>query len=178
MYSVFPDIWKLARVTPIFKSGAKNDASNYMPISVISIFSRMLERLVHDQLFDFLKANKKLTCNQSAFQKLCSTITSLITGTDYWYENMDSRKINLTLFLDFKKAFDTVDHSVLMKKLRAYGIRGSAGDWFESYLKERIQYCAANGYRSNIKTSLVVYPKALALVLSSLSFTSTILKNA
>ena len=124
----FPDIWKLARVTPIFKSGAKNDANNYRPISVISIFSRMLERLVHDQLYDFLKANKKLTCNQSAFQKLCSTITSLICSTDYWYENIDSRKINLTLFVGLKKAFDTVDHSVLMKKLRAYGIRGSAGD--------------------------------------------------
>ena len=109
MNGVSPDIWKLARVNPIFKSGAKNDANNYRPISVISIFSRMLERLVHDQLFDFLKVNKKLTCNQqSAFQKLCSTITSLISSTDYWYDNMDSRKINLTLFLDLKKAFDTV----------------------------------------------------------------------
>ena len=64
----------LARVTPIFKSGAKNYANNYRPTSVISIFSRMMERLVHDQLFDFLKVNKKLTCTQSAFQKLHSTI--------------------------------------------------------------------------------------------------------
>ena len=94
----FPDISKLARVTPIFKSGAKNDGNNYRLISVISIFSRMLERLVHDQLFDFLKVNKKLTCNQSAFQKLCSTITSLISSTDYWCDNIDSRKINLTIF--------------------------------------------------------------------------------
>ena len=115
MNGIFPDIWKLARVTPIFKSGAKNDANNYRPISVISIFSKMLERLVHDQLFDFLQVNKKLTCNQSAFQQLCSTITSLISSTDYWYDNVDSRKINLTLFLDLKKAFDTVDHSVFMK---------------------------------------------------------------
>ena len=91
---VFPAIWKLARVTPIFKSGAKNDVNNYRPISVISIFSRMLERLVHNQLFDFLKANRKLTCNQAAFQKLCSTTTSLMSSTDYWYENMNSRKIN------------------------------------------------------------------------------------
>ena len=66
-------------------------------------------------------------------------------------KNMDSREIKLTLFLDLKKAFDTVGHSVLMKKLRAYGIGGSAGDWFESYLKERKRYCAANGHRSNIK---------------------------
>ena len=108
---------------------------------------------MHDHLFDFLKANKKLTCNQSAFQKLCSTTTSLISSTDYWYENMNSRKINLTLYLDLKKAFDRVDHSALLKKLRAYGIRGPAGDWFESYLKEIKQYCAANEHRSNIKNT-------------------------
>ena len=123
----------------------------------------MLERLVHDQPFDFLKVNKKLTCNQSAFQKLCSTITSLISSTDYWYDNMDSRKINLTILLDLKKAFDTVDHSVLIKKLRAYSIRGSAGDWFESYLKERKQYCAANGHRSNIKNITCSIPQGSCL---------------
>ena len=65
---VFPDIWKLAIVTPIFKSGAKNDANNYRPISVISIFSRMLERLVHDQLYDFLKANKSLPVINQIFK--------------------------------------------------------------------------------------------------------------
>ena len=118
---------------------------------------------MHDQLFDFLKANKKLTYNQSAFLKLCSTTTSLISSTDYWYENMNSRKINLTLFLDLKKAFDTVDHSVLMKKLRACGIRGPAGDWFESYLKERRQYCAANGHRSNIKNITCGIPRGSCL---------------
>ena len=165
---IFPDIWKLARATQIFKSGAKNDANNYRPISVISVFSRMLERLVHDQLFDFLKANKKFTCSQSAFLKLCSTTTSLISSTDYWYENMNSRKINLTLFLDLKKAFDTVDDPVLMKKLCAYGIRGSAGDWFGSYLKERKQYCAANGHRSNIKNITCGIPMEIEGLESSL----------
>ena len=75
---VFPDIWKIARITPIFKSGAKNDVNNYRPISVISVFSRILERIVHDQLYEFLKANKIITSNQSAFQKLYSTVTSLI----------------------------------------------------------------------------------------------------
>ena len=163
MNGVVPDIWKLARVTPIFKSGAENDANKYRPISVMSIVSRMLERLVHDQLFDFLKANKKLTCNQSAYQQLCSTITSLITSTDYWYENMDSREISLTLCLDLKKAFDTVDHSVLMKKLHVYGIRVSAGDWFESYLKERKQYCAVNGHRSNIQKITCGIPQGSCL---------------
>ena len=76
---------------------------------------------------------------------------------------MDSRKINLTLFLDLKKAFYTVDHSVLMKKLCANGIRGSAGDWFVSYLKERKQYCAANGHRSNIKNITCGIPEGAFL---------------
>ena len=89
---VFPDIWKIARITPIFKSGAKNDVNNYRPISVISVFSRILERIVHDQLYEFLRANKVITSNESAFQKLYSTVTSLICSTDYWYENIDHKK--------------------------------------------------------------------------------------
>ena len=87
-YGIFPDIWKLARATPIFKTGSKKDANNYRSISVISIFSRMLEKLVHDQLIEYLITNKVLTPNQSAFRKLHSTVTSLINGTDYRYENM------------------------------------------------------------------------------------------
>ena len=91
---------------------------------------------------------------------------------------MDSRKIDLTIFLDLKKAFDTVDHSVLIKKLRAYGIRGSAGDWFESYLKERKQYCAANGHRSNIKNITYGIPQGSCLSPLLLSSTLTTLKSA
>ena len=88
---IFPDIWKLARVTPIFKSGSKKDVNNYRPISVISIFSRMLERIVHDQIFDFLLDNNVITKNQSAFRKRYSTITSLIGSADHWYENIDNK---------------------------------------------------------------------------------------
>lgn len=145
---IFPDIWKLARVTPIFKSGAKKDVNNYRPISVISIFSRILERIVHDQMFDFLLENNVITKNQSAFRKLYSTITSLICSTDFWYENIDSKKLNLTIFLDLKKAFDTVDHKIMVKKLCRYGIRGNAGNWFQSYLDHRKQFCSVNGQRS------------------------------
>ncbi len=89
---VFPNVWKLARVTPIFKSGSKNNVNNYRPISVISVFSKMLERLVHDQLFDFLDKNNIITGNQSAFRKLYSTVTSQISSTDYWYDNIDNKK--------------------------------------------------------------------------------------
>ena len=160
---VFPDIWKLARVTPIYKSGPKTDVNNYRPISVISVFSRMLERLTHDQLFDFLKINKSITCNQAAFRKLYSTITSLISGTDFWYENIDHSNVNLTIFLDLKKAFDTVDHGILLKKLSAYGIRGKAGSWFESYLSNRKQFCSLNGQQSKAKDVTCGIPQGSCL---------------
>ena len=160
---IFPDVWKLARVTPIFKSGSKSVANNYRPISVISVFSRILERLVHDQVYEYLKVNKVLTMSQSAFQTLCSTITSLIDSTDYWYENSDHKQLNLAIFLDLKKAFDTVDHKILLEKLRKYGIRELSGDWFESYLKNRRQYCAANGYESRPRTVTCGIPQGSCL---------------
>ena len=112
---IFPDVWKLVRVTPIFKTGSKSEANNYRPISVISVFSRILERVVHDQVYEYLKINKVLTKSKSAFQKPCSTITSLIDSTDYWYENIDNKHLNLAIFLDLKKAFDTVDHKILLE---------------------------------------------------------------
>ena len=160
---IFPDVWKLARVTLIFKSGSKSEANNYRPISVISVFSRILERIVHDQVYEYLKVNKVLTMSQSAFQKLCSTITSLIDSTDYWYENIDHKQLNLAIFLDLKKAFDTFDHKILLEKLRKYGIRELSGDWFESYLKNRRQYCAANGYESRPRTVTCGIPQGSCL---------------
>ena len=145
---IFPDVWKTANVTPIHKSGSKSDLNNYRPISVISVFARMLERLVHDQLSEFLTFSNILTSSQAAFRKLNSTTTSLISSTDHWHENMDNNKMNLAIFLDLRKAFDTVDHSILIKKLNSYGIVDRTGDWFESYLTNRTQFCTLNGNKS------------------------------
>ena len=114
---IFPDSWKLARVTPIFKSGVKKDVNSYRPTSVISVSSRILESIVHDQILNFILDNNVLTKNQSAFRKLHSTITSLIGTTDYWYENIDNKKLNLTILLDLRKAFDTVDHEIMIKNI-------------------------------------------------------------
>ena len=99
---VFPEVWKVAKVTPIYASIAKTDVNNYRPISVISVLSRMLKRISHDQLFEFLQTNNTLIDNQVTFRKLYSTMTSLITSTDCWYENIDCSKINFTIFLDLK----------------------------------------------------------------------------
>ena len=86
--------------------------------------------------------NRSITRTHAAFRKLYSTITSLISSTDCWYENIDRRVVNLTIFLDLKKAFNMVDHDILLTKLRACGIRSKAGDWFESYLNNRKQFCS------------------------------------
>ena len=97
MNGVFPDIWKIAKITPTFKSGAKKDVNNYRPTSVISV-SQGSWRIAHDQLYEFLRANKVITTSQSAFQKLYSTVTSLISSSDSWYENIDHKQLNLMSF--------------------------------------------------------------------------------
>ena len=100
----------------------------YRLISVIAIFSRTLEKIVHDQIFEFLQPI--FTKNQAAFRKLYSTITSLINSTDSWYSAMDRKEVSLVIFLDLKKAFNAVNDTILLAKLEKYGISGITGDWF------------------------------------------------
>ena len=131
----FPDIWKLANVTLIVKSGPKNDANNYRLISTIAIFSRILEKNVHDQMSELFQPI--LTTNQAAFRKMHSTITIQINSTDSWYGTIDKRGMTLAIFLDLNKAFDSVDHTILLAKLGKYGVRGITGDLVASYLQNR-----------------------------------------
>ena len=144
-------------------TGSKKDANNYRPISVISVLSRMLEKIVQDQPIEYLITNKVLTPNQSAFRKLYSTVTSLINSTDYWYDNMDKRQLNLAIFLDLKKAFDTVDHRILIKKLGAYGIRGISGEWLTSFLTSSKQFCSVNGQKSEARLVTCGIPQGSCL---------------
>lgn len=142
---VFPYIWKVAKVTPIFNSGARDDVNNYRPISVLSIFGRILEKIVHDRLIHYFNEKQLLTKNQLAFRKLHSTITSLINSTDEWLNNIDSQKINIAMFLDTKKAFDTVNHKMLLENVFRHVVWGKAISWFRSYFTERKQFCRMNG---------------------------------
>ena len=128
---IFPDLWKLARVAPIFKAGQKSEFTNYRPISVVSILSRLLEKVAHDQLFSHIKNCGLLADNQFAFRKLHNTQISI-----------------LNIFRS-KKAFDTVDHDILLSKLSDYGVTYIAHSWFTSYLARREQYCYVEGKSSN-----------------------------
>ena len=118
--SQFPDSWKNARITPIFKDGDKAEKSNYRPISVLPLISRLFEKLVFNQLHQYLVRNNLIHPGQSGFLKLHSTLTCLIKNTDDWYSGLDTGQMVGTVFIDLKKAFDTVQHDLLCKKLEHY----------------------------------------------------------
>ena len=109
----FPDDWKCARVTPLFKQGEASDLNNYRPISVISVIAKVFERIVCDQLYNFLSNEDIISTHQLGFRSLHSTLTTLLEATDNWVFKIDRGNVNAVVFLDLKKAFDTVDHDIL-----------------------------------------------------------------
>ena len=147
---IFPDIWKISRVAPIYKEGDKSEKSNYRPISVRPVISRLFERLVYDQLYQHLNSNNLLAKEQSGFLKLHSTLTCLIKSTDEWYSALDNGQLVGLVLIDLKKAFDTVDHNILCQKLEHYGLRGRELAWFKYYPSNRKQYCTINGVESKL----------------------------
>ena len=112
----FPKSWKCAKVNALFKRGAsdKTDKDNYRPISVLPIVSKVIERAVYIQLYQYLVDNKLMAVNQFGFRRGRSTILALSQFTDKILENMDKGLITGTVFIDFKKAFDTVDHTIML----------------------------------------------------------------
>ena len=145
---IFPTEWKIARVTPIFKKGKKNDLNNYRPISVIPTVAKILEKIVYEQLFSYFNDNLLTPC-QSGFRSFHSTLTALTEATNNWSVNIDNGLLNGVVFLDLKKAFDTIEHSIILRKLQFYGIEQESLKWFQSYLDDRKQVCCVNGHMSN-----------------------------
>lgn len=142
---IFPTEWKIAKVTPVFKKGEKYDPGNYRPISVISTISKIYEKIIYDQLYNYFNENNLLTNCQSGFRTLHSTVTALVETTNHWSVNIDKGMFNGVIFIDLKKAFDTIDHTILLQKLKLYGLDDQSLKWFSSYLSDRTQYCNVNG---------------------------------
>ena len=149
--SHFPNSLKIARITPIFKEGDKNDVNNYRPISVLPIISKIFEKVAYRQLYEYLELNSFLDANQYGFRAKKSTTHAMLNYLQYLFNNLDSGNLILSIFLDFRKAFDCVNHEILLSKLQIYGIRGKAFDWFRSYLDNRKQYVCINDCESNLK---------------------------
>ena len=146
---VFPDILKTARVIPLYKSGEKNNINNYRPISIVSFFSKIFEKMMYHYISEFMEKNNLICKNQFGFRPKHSTQHAVISLVNNITNSLDTRDIVIGVFLDLKKAFDTMDHTILLKKLYAYGIRSNAHKWLTSYLTGRTQYVVYDGHKSS-----------------------------
>lgn len=148
---IFPDPLKVAKIIPIYKKGAATDVSNYRPISILSIFSKIFESFVNKQLINYLESNHVLLDTQFGFRKKYSTKLALIDLISEICDNLDKGVLTFGVFIDLKKAFDTINHDILLKKLEHYGIRGLPLKWFTNYLTHRKQSVHINAASSNDK---------------------------
>ena len=145
---VFPEAMKVAKVTPIFKKGDRNVPGNYRPISVLPLLAKIFEKLVNKRLLDYFERNDVLYKHQYGFRKHYSTKLSLINLVNDVLKSLDKGSVTLGVFLDFQKAFDTIDHAILAGKLEHYGIRGLPLQWFKDYLCNRFQFVNYDGHSS------------------------------
>ena len=157
--------WKLARITPIHKGDDETEIANYRPVSLLSIPSKILESVVNDSIVDHVfTANDLASDRQWAYRKGHSTELLLIHLTELWRKEVDTGKAIAVAFIDFKKAFDCVQHSLLITKLqRNFGISGSLLNWLISYLTNRHQYVVVNGAESDILSVQVGIPQGSVL---------------
>ena len=160
---VFPSELKIARVVPIHKAGNRRLVSNYRPISLLSTFSKIYEKIMHKRVLDFLDSNDSLFESQYGFRPGRSCEQALLNAQSSILNALSQKKVALLLLIDFSKAFDLVDHSILLKKLQHYGIRGVAHNWFKSYLENRQQFVTVNGTDSDYSSLLYGVPQGSIL---------------
>ena len=146
---IFPSELKIANVVPIFKSGADMLFSNYRPVFVLPVLSKILERLMYNRLILYINRHDLFYEYQFGFQKGKSTHMALITIIDKISEALDQGELVMGIFLDFSKAFDTVHHGILLQKRKLYGAKDTALKWFDSYLTNRLQYVTYNNIKSD-----------------------------
>ena len=146
----FPDKMKIAKVIPLFKGGNKSIVSNYRPISLLSGFSKMLEKIVSNQLIHYLEDNKFLYNYQFGFRKKRGTSFSVVDFISKINQAIDNGEVSVGIFLDLSKTFDTVDHEILLEKLFYYGINCIEHNWFKSYLSNTKQFVCLNDCSSDL----------------------------
>ena len=140
----FPSKFKTARVIPLHKGGSKEDLNNYRPISLLPLLSKIFEKVVYNQLYNYLDHFNLFSPSQFGFRRQRSTIQAVMDHLEFVYNNLDEGNTVISIFMDFAKAFDCLEHSILLKKLEYYGIRGITNCWFKSYLSNRKQFVAVN----------------------------------
>ena len=160
---IFPEVLKIQKIIPLHKGGSTEELNNFRPISLLSIFDKIIEKIMHIRLYAFLDEHNILYKNQFGFRKKSSTAHSLMEITEQIKKSIDDGKYGCGIFIDLKKAFDTVNHKILLQKLEHYGIRGPLLKWFESYLTNRKQYVYFNGVSSDTKPVTCGVPQGSVL---------------
>ena len=160
---IFPDDFKVARVTPIHKGSERDDVGNYRHISILSTVARVFENIIYTHLYDYLMQNNILGDKQWGFRSLHSTALALLDCTKDWLINIDKGNSNFAVFLDIKKAFDMVGHEILLQKLKFYGIMSNELNFFKSYLMNRSQFCQIRCFKSPIGKVLLGVPQGFII---------------
>ena len=137
---VFPDKLKTGRVVPLFKSGTTTEISNFRPITTLSVYSKVFEKLVHKRISSFVSQYGLIRPNQFGFQSNKNTSDAILEFLENIYTSFNENKYHIAIFLDFSKAFDTICHKILLKKIEHMGFRGPIHQWLSSYLTNRKQY--------------------------------------
>ena len=163
MTATYPSNLKLAKVIALYKKKSIFLPENYRPISLLSCIDKIFEKLLHKRFMKFINKHKVIILNQYGFLEKHSTVSALIDLVDDIRDAIDKGEYALGIYLDLKKAFDTVDHSILLGKLDHYGIRGHSNLFIKSYLSDRQQYTVVNGVKSTIKSISTGVPQGSVL---------------
>ena len=146
---IFPDKLKIAKVIPIFKKGDATDLNNYRPISLLPAISKIIENVIYNQTYNYFDHNKIFYAHQYGFRKQHSTELAVLELVDRTIFTLDKDETPINIFLDLSKAFDTLNHTILLNKLHHYGIRDGSLNLFKRYLQNRKQYVVINNAKSD-----------------------------
>ena len=160
----FPEELKVAKVIPLYKNkGDIETISNYRPISMLSTFSKLFEKLIHKRLSDYFTSNNIINNSQYGFRAGHSTLHALINATENIYKSLDNNLHTLGIFIDFSKAFDTVNHNILCEKLKHYGIQGNLLNLIKDYLTNRSQYVYYGNKKVQISQYILGFHRTLTI---------------